>query len=234
VSQQDATLSTLAGRHDVTREIGELEDWTIGRILEMGATRAQVAEAGARLRGEPYIDSDSRLVDRIVALARDDLREREVTEEWPPIVHAREPASEGTILPPEERTEIRHRVVERLSTAPWAAPALRWGVGLGFVMQGLSMLAYGVSSGQLAELWGAPGEVWPWLWAMAQVVGGTALLLGVLVRPVALAGLVVYLVTSPLGTAGSYIVNLLYVGAFVALLATGPGPLSLAHWRSPR
>jgi uncharacterized membrane protein YphA (DoxX/SURF4 family) len=237
VPQQDTSLSSLAGRPDVTREIGELEDWTVGRILEMGATRAQVAEAGARLRGEPHIGTDSRLVDRIVALARDDLREREVTEEWPP-AHPDHEVSEGTILPSEERTEIRERVVERLSTAPWAAPALRAGLGLGFLLQGISALAYGVSSGALAELGGtlaaSPGALWPWLWAMAQAVGGLALLVGVLVRPIALAGIVVYLVAAPMtGPMGGLPVTALYVGAFLALLATGPGPLSLARWRSP-
>jgi uncharacterized membrane protein YphA (DoxX/SURF4 family) len=237
VPQQDTSFSALASRHDVTREIGDLEDWTIGRILEMGATRAQVAEAAARLRGEPHPRSGSHLVDRIVALARDDLREREVTEEWPPSQPDTE-ESVSTMLPSEERTEIRERVVERLSTAPWAAPALRVGLGLGFVAQGLSTLGQGVASGQLAELLGqlqaSPGALWPWLWAMAQAVGGLALLVGVLVRPIALAGIVVYLVAAPMtGPMGGLPVTALYVGAFLALLATGPGPLSLARWRSP-
>ena len=83
-----AIHAAAADRADIRRELGDLDDLTVGRILALGPSVAEVVEASVRLaqgddpdvvRGPPSL-----LVQRIVREVRDALERAEEDEMLPP------------------------------------------------------------------------------------------------------------------------------------------------------
>jgi len=135
----------------------------------------------------------------------------------------------------------------------WSLLPIRLVVGFGFLSHGLAKLGRGPEKfGKLLSLIGAPFPVpTAWMVTAVEILGGVALLCGafVLIASVPLiASMVVALVTihwhygfSAINTIGlsatgpifgppGYEVNLLYIGALLALCLAEPSALSIDGW----
>ena len=135
----------------------------------------------------------------------------------------------------------------------WALVALRVVVGGGFIVHGLAKWNRGPAKfGNLLHVLGVPAPVpTAWLVTLLEIFGGAAILAGVLVALVSIPLIVSMLVAmftvhwqygfSAINTIGltatgpkfgppGYEVDLLYIGALIALALLGPGPLSLQAW----
>jgi putative oxidoreductase len=143
------------------------------------------------------------------------------------------------------------------AAARWSLLPIRLVVGFGFLAHGLAKLGRGPEKfGKLLGLIGTPLPVpTAWMVTGVEIVGGVALLCGafVLIASVPLiASMVVALVTihwqygfSAINTIGltstgpvfgppGYEVNLLYIGALLALCLAEPSALSIDGWRGRR
>jgi putative oxidoreductase len=143
------------------------------------------------------------------------------------------------------------------AAARWSLLPIRLVVGFGFLAHGLAKLGRGPAKfGKLLDLIGTPLPVpTAWMVTGVEIVGGVALLCGafVLIASVPLiASMVVALVTihwrygfSAINTIGltptgpvfgppGYEVNLLYIGALLALSLSDPSALSIDAWRGRR
>lgn len=132
----------------------------------------------------------------------------------------------------------------------WALVPLRLVIGSGFVVHGWAKLSRGPAG--FAKLLGQVGVPLPvptaWVATWLEILGGAAILLGAFVDLVAVPLIVMMLVAmftvhlrygfSAIKTIGlapdgpvfgppGYEVNLLYVGGLLALIAAGPGALSV-------
>lgn len=248
MSQEDANWTDPVTPEDIMRELGEVDDTTIRLIVETGATFAEVACAGELLRGRDVELHGERpeVIDQVVSIVQDDWREREDTEEvaaqW-----GRPGEDETVILPVDEEGEVVHpegtlegaapRVGAPPSllraSSPWAAVPLRLALGCSLLYQGLVTL-FGGTSFQSLEQALQPSLLAGWMLSGFEVFAGLALLLGVLVRPIAVLGILARLVVLAVGGNHGYEVSLFYFAGFLALLATGAGPLSIDHWRRQR
>ena len=146
------------------------------------------------------------------------------------------------------RTPVLHR---------WSLLPIRLVVGFGFLSHGLAKLGRGPQKfGKLLDLIGAPFPVpTAWMVTVVEILGGLALLCGafVLIASVPLmASMFVALATihwrygfSAVNTIGltssgpvfgppGYEVNLLYIGALLALCLSHPTALSVDGWLSRR
>ena len=146
------------------------------------------------------------------------------------------------------RTPVLHR---------WSLLPIRLVVGFGFLSHGLAKLGRGPQKfGKLLDLIGAPLPVpTAWMVTAVEIFGGLALLCGafVLIASVPLmASMFVALATihwrygfSAVNTIGltssgpifgppGYEVNLLYIGALIALCLSHPSALSVDGWLSRR
>ena len=138
-------------------------------------------------------------------------------------------------------------------TNGWTLLPLRVVVGSGFMVHGLAKWNRGPANfGKLLHLLGVPAPVpTAWLVTLLEIFGGAAILAGVLVALVSIPLIVSMLVAmftvhwqygfSAINTIGltatgpkfgppGYEVDLLYIGALIALALLGPGPLSLQAW----
>lgn len=134
----------------------------------------------------------------------------------------------------------------------WVLLPLRLVVGFGFLVHGLAKWNRGPEGfGRLLQQIGAPAPVaTAWMVTLVEVLGGLALIIGLLVTLASIPLLVTMLVamftvhwpngfssvqTIGLTAAGpvfgppGYEINLVYIAALLALAALGPGPLSLTH-----
>ena len=141
----------------------------------------------------------------------------------------------------------------RALTNGWTLLPLRVVVGSGFMVHGLAKWNRGPANfGKLLHLLGVPAPVpTAWLVTLLEIFGGAAILAGVLVALVSIPLIVSMLVAmftvhwqygfSAINTIGltatgpkfgppGYEVDLLYIGALIALALLGPGPLSLQAW----
>jgi putative oxidoreductase len=137
---------------------------------------------------------------------------------------------------------------------PWALLPLRLVVGYGFFAHGMAKLSRGPEKfARLLALIGAPApEITAWAVTGVELLGGLAIMLGALVLLASiplLASMIVAMFTihvhygfSAVNTIGltatgpvfgppGYEINLLYMGALVALALAGPGALSVDGWR---
>lgn len=76
--------SARATREDVVRELGELDELVIARILAVGPSLGEVVEARGRLTDDgdgPLRPPPTAIVDRIVTLVRDDLERLEADDD---------------------------------------------------------------------------------------------------------------------------------------------------------
>jgi putative oxidoreductase len=146
------------------------------------------------------------------------------------------------------RTPVLHR---------WSLLPIRLVVGFGFLSHGLAKLGRGPQKfGKLLDLIGAPFPVpTAWMVTAVEILGGLALLCGAFVLIASLplmASMFVALATihwrygfSAVNTIGltssgpifgppGYEVNLLYIGALLALCLSHPSALSVDGWLSRR
>ena len=132
----------------------------------------------------------------------------------------------------------------------WALIPLRLVIGSGFIVHGWAKLSRGPAG--FAKLLGQVGVPLPvptaWIATCLELLGGAAMLLGAFVELVAVPLIVMMLVAmftvhlrygfSAIKTIGltpdgpvfgppGYEVNLLYIGGLLALVAAGPGALSV-------
>lgn len=121
---------------------------------------------------------------------------------------------------------------------PIAPLVLRVVIGGLFVWHGIDKFNAGIGMVEgMFEMWGVPlpGITAP-LVAVIEVVGGLALVLGIMTRPVAgllsivMIGALIYVKVDtgliPMDAAGAE-VDLAYLAGLLALMAFGPGPYSL-------
>ncbi len=144
--------------------------------------------------------------------------------------------------------------MQRSDLCRWAILPMRFLVGYGFMEHGVAKLLRGpgVFAGILQQL-GAPlPHVTAWLTISTEILGGLAILLGVLVSwasiPLAAVLLVaMFTVRLPYGFSSvkllsisasgakfgpvGYEVDLLYLAALVMLILQGPGPLAIDNLR---
>jgi putative oxidoreductase len=148
-------------------------------------------------------------------------------------------------------------VSERALAGQWALVPLRWIVGFGFLAHGLAKWNRGPEKfAKLLTLIGAPHPgVTAWGVTLIETLGGAAIMIGafVLIASVPLAiSMIVAMATihvhygfSSVNTIGltatgpvfgppGYEINLLYIGALVAIAVAGAGPLSVDAWRLAR
>lgn len=147
--------------------------------------------------------------------------------------------------------------ISRILTAPsldWAMLPLRLVVGYGFLAHGLAKLVRGPAG--FAKLLAQIGVPLPglsaWMVTLVEIVGGIALIVGAFVAIASvplIASMLVAMFTvqlrfgfSSVNTVGltpdgpvfgppGYEINLLYIGALVALAFAGPGAWSVDRWR---
>ena len=135
----------------------------------------------------------------------------------------------------------------------WALLPLRLIVGYGFFAHGMAKWSRGPEKfAKLLAVIGAPApEVTAWVVTGVELLGGLAIILGamVLIASIPLvASMIVAMLTihvhygfSAINTVGltatgpvfgppGYEINLLYIGALVALARVGPGALSVDGW----
>lgn len=121
---------------------------------------------------------------------------------------------------------------------PMAPLVLRVVIGGLFIRHGIDKFDAGISMVEgMFEMWGvpAPGITAP-LVAIVEIVGGLALVLGIMTRPVAgvlsvvMVGALIYVKADtgliPMDAAGAE-VDLAYLAGLLALMAIGPGPYSV-------
>ena len=148
------------------------------------------------------------------------------------------------------KEQSKRGVPSRSTVSGWAPLALRVIVGWGFLAHGLAKLSRGPDAfGAILHAMGVPAPTaMAWLTIMVEILGGVAVLLGVLVRfasaPMAVVLLVaMFTVHLPYGfssvkliavtPAGAqfgppgYEVDLLYLACLAALVVGGPGPLAV-------
>lgn len=138
---------------------------------------------------------------------------------------------------------------------PWTIVPLRLITGAGFVVHGYAKWSRGPA--RFAQLLHQVGVPFPlasaWLVTAVEVLGGVALILGVVVTVASLpliASMLVAIVTvqghygfSSVNTIGltptgpvfgppGYEINLLYIAALIVIAVGGPGPWSVASWRT--
>ncbi|HTK48418.1 MAG TPA: DoxX family protein [Gemmatimonadaceae bacterium] len=141
--------------------------------------------------------------------------------------------------------------------ARWALLPLRLVVGFGFVAHGMAKLGRGPAGfGRLLHQIGVPVPLASaWAVTLLEILGGLALLAGAFVAVASvplLCSMLVAMVTihwrygfSAINTTGltpqgptfgppGYEVNLLYIGALLALIVAGAGPLSVDGWIARR
>jgi putative oxidoreductase len=135
----------------------------------------------------------------------------------------------------------------------WAVLPLRLIVGYGFIVHGLAKWSAGPEKfGKLLELIGtpAPGAM-AWVMMLLEIFGGLAIVVGLFVEIVSIPLIISMLVAmftihihygySSVHTIGltavgpvfgppGYEINLLYVGALLAVALAGSGPLSAEQW----
>ena len=132
----------------------------------------------------------------------------------------------------------------------WALLPLRLIVGFGFLAHGVAKWSAGPRSfGKLLHLIGAPAPLQTaWLVMLVEIVGGLALVVGILVEIVSVPLIVSMLVamftihihygfssvhtigltaTAPVFGPPGYEINLLYIAALLAFILLGAGPLSV-------
>jgi putative oxidoreductase len=135
----------------------------------------------------------------------------------------------------------------------WAVVPLRLIVGYGFLAHGLAKFARGPTGfGRLLHYMGVPlPGATAWVVTLLEILGGLAILLGVLVAIASIPLIASMLVamfslqlrygfssvntvgltpTGPVFGPPGYEINLLYIGALVVLAIVGPGALSLEAW----
>ena len=145
--------------------------------------------------------------------------------------------------------DIRHERTPR----GWGLVPLRLIVGYGFIAHGAAKWVAGPERfGKLLHVIGAPAPVeTAWLVMLLEILGGAAILAGLFVEIVSvplIVSMVVAMFTvhirygfSSIHTIGlsasgpvfgppGYEINLLYIGALLALVLLGSGPLSLEVW----
>ncbi|HEX5199100.1 MAG TPA: DoxX family protein [Actinoplanes sp.] len=143
------------------------------------------------------------------------------------------------------------------TTSRWGLVPLRLVVGFGFLAHGWAKWSRGPAGfAKLLAQIGVPlPQVTAWVVTLTEVLGGIALLLGALVAIVSLPLILSMLVAmftvqlrfgfSSVNTIGltpegpvfgppGYEINLLYIGALVALAAAGASPWSVDAWRRRR
>lgn len=148
-------------------------------------------------------------------------------------------------------------LISRALPAPsldWALLPLRLVVGYGFLSHGMAKLTRGPAG--FAKLLAQIGVPFPalsaWMVTLIEIVGGMALIVGAFVAIASLpliASMLVAMFTvqlrygfSSVNTIGltaegpvfgppGYEINLLYIGALVALALAGPGAWSVDRWR---
>lgn len=139
----------------------------------------------------------------------------------------------------------------------WAVVPLRLIVGYGFVAHGLAKWSAGPAKfGKLLEVIGTPApDAMAWAVMLLEIFGGLAIVVGLFVEIVSIPLIISMLVAmftihihygySSIHTIGltpmgpvfgppGYEINLLYVGALLALALIGSGPLSADQWLRPR
>ena len=139
----------------------------------------------------------------------------------------------------------------------WAPVPLRLVIGFGFIVHGWAKWSRGPAGfGKLLHQLGLPlPDATAWLVTALELFGGVALLLGIFVTLVSIpliASMLVAIFTvhlrygfSSINTIGltdkgpifgppGYEVALLYIAGLLALILTGPGPLSLQSWLERR
>lgn len=147
--------------------------------------------------------------------------------------------------------------ISRAITAPsldWALFPLRLVVGYGFLAHGLAKLTRGPAGfAKLLDQIGVPLPLFSaWMVTLVEIVGGVAIIMGAFVAIASLpliASMLVAMFTvqlrfgfSSVNTVGltpdgplfgppGYEINLLYIGALVALAIMGPGAWSVDRWR---
>lgn len=150
-----------------------------------------------------------------------------------------------------------HQVRERLWREGWALLLLRLITGFGFAFHGYAKLGRGPEkfAAILTVLHIPAPSLMAWTTTLLELLGGIALMLGAGVSPLAVPLVVTMLVAlfgvhfrygfSSVGlkaitAAGAqfapvgYELNLLYIGALVALALSAPGPLSVDRWLALR
>ena len=143
------------------------------------------------------------------------------------------------------------------TTSRWGLVPLRLVVGFGFLAHGWAKWSRGPAGfAKLLAQIGVPlPQVTAWVVTLTEVLGGIALLLGALVAIVSLPLILSMLVAmftvqlrfgfSSVNTIGltpegpvfgppGYEINLLYIGALVALATAGASPWSVDAWRHRR
>jgi putative oxidoreductase len=149
--------------------------------------------------------------------------------------------------------EMRREIAPRR----WALLPLRAVVGYGFLAHGLAKWNRGPANfGKLLHVLGVPAPVpTAWLVTLLEILGGLAILAGVLVALMSIPLIVSMLVAmftvhlrygfSSINTIGltpsgpvfgppGYEIDLLYIACLIALAVLGPGPLSLGDWLRAR
>jgi len=143
------------------------------------------------------------------------------------------------------------------TTPRWGLVPLRLVVGFGFLAHGWAKWSRGPAAfAKLLAQIGVPlPQVTAWAVTLTEILGGIALMLGAMVAIVSLPLIVSMLVAmftvqlrfgfSSVNTIGltpegpvfgppGYEINLLYIGALVALATAGPSPWSVDAWRRRR
>lgn len=143
------------------------------------------------------------------------------------------------------------------SARQWALLPLRLIIGFGFTAHGWAKWSRGPANfGKLLQQIGAPfATATAWMVTLLEVVGGLAILAGVVVAMVSIPLIVSMLVAmftvhvrygfSAINTIGltpsgpvfgppGYEINLLYIAALLALILAGPSMLSIDRWFANR
>ena len=139
----------------------------------------------------------------------------------------------------------------------WGLVPLRVIVGYGFIAHGVAKWIAGPERfGKLLHVIGTPAPVeTAWLVMLVEILGGTAIVAGMFVEIASVPLIISMMVAmftihihygfSSIHTIGltpsgpvfgppGYEINLLYIGALLALAVLGSGPLSLDAWRLSR
>lgn len=139
----------------------------------------------------------------------------------------------------------------------WGLVPLRLIVGYGFIAHGAAKWSAGPESfGKFLHLIGAPAPVaTAWVVMLLETFGGLAIVAGIFVEIVSVPLIVSMLVamftvhirygfssvhtigltsTGPVFGPPGYEINLIYIGALLALALLGSGPLSLDAWLATR
>jgi putative oxidoreductase len=135
----------------------------------------------------------------------------------------------------------------------WAVLPLRLIVGYGFIAHGLAKWSAGPEKfGKLLEVIGTPAPAaMAWVMMLLEIFGGLAIVVGLFVEIVSVPLIISMLVamftihihygyssvhtigltaTGPVFGPPGYEINVLYVGALLALALVGSGPLSADRW----